>query len=165
VNTGDDLRWWGLHVSPDVDSITYVLAGILSRERGWGVERDTFFCTKAMGQMGEPAWFQIGDRDLATHIFRSKLRAEGKTLSEATAEIAARLGIKGRILPMTNARVETRVLTAAGDLSFEEYFVQRGIRIQSCQCASKARPTRNRRRECWMQFSPQSLSCSRPAIR
>ena len=125
VNTGDDLRWWGLHVSPDVDSITYVLAGMLSRERGWGVERDTFFCTKAMGQMGEPAWFQIGDRDLATHIFRSKLRAEGKALSEATAEIAARLGIKGRILPMTNARVETRVLTAAGDLSFEEYFVQR----------------------------------------
>lgn len=125
VNTGDDLSWWGLHVSPDVDSITYVLAGLLSRERGWGVERDTFFCGKAMGQMGEPAWFQIGDKDLATHILRSKLIAEGKTLSEATAEISARLGIKARLLPMTNSCVETRVLTAAGDLSFEEYFVRR----------------------------------------
>ncbi len=125
VNTGDDLRWWGLYVSPDVDSITYMLAGKLSQERGWGVKGDTFFCLKAMGQMGEPTWFHTGDRDLATHIFRSKLLAEGKTLYEATAEIASRLGLKTRILPMSNSRIETRVLTPAGDLSFEEYFVQR----------------------------------------
>ena len=125
VNTGDDLLWWGLYVSPDIDSITYMFAGKLSQERGWGVKGDTFFCLKAMGQMGEPTWFHTGDRDLATHIFRSKLLAEGKTLSEATAEIAKRLGIKARVLPMSNSRIETRVLTPAGDLSFEEYFVQR----------------------------------------
>jgi LPPG:FO 2-phospho-L-lactate transferase len=125
VNTGDDLRWWGLYVSPDLDSITYMLAGKLSQERGWGVQGDTFFCLQAMGQLGQPTWFNAGDRDLATHIFRSKLLADGRTLSEATAEIAARFGIKARILPMSDARVETRVLTPAGDLSFEEYFVQR----------------------------------------
>ena len=125
VNTGDDLRWWGLYVSPDIDSITYALAGKLSQERGWGVNLDTFFCLHAMQQMGQPAWFKTGDRDLATHIFRSKLLADGKTLSEATSQIAAALGIKSRILPMSDARVETRVLTTVGDLSFEEYFVQR----------------------------------------
>jgi len=125
VNTGDDLIWWGLYVSPDLDSITYMLAGKLSQERGWGVRGDTFLCLNAMALLGQPTWFQVGDRDLATHIFRSKLLAEGKTLSEATAEIASRLGVKARVLPMSNSRVETRVLTPAGDLSFEEYFVQR----------------------------------------
>ena len=91
VNTGDDLMWWGLYVSPDLDSITYLLAGKLSPERGWGVKGDTFFCLNAMGQLGQPTWFHAGDRDLATHILRSKLLADGKTLSEATAEIAAKL--------------------------------------------------------------------------
>ena len=91
VNTGDDLLWWGLYVSPDVDSIMYMLAGRLSQERGWGVKGDTFFCLNAMGQMGQPIWFHAGDRDLATHIYRSKLLADGKTLSDATAEIAGRL--------------------------------------------------------------------------
>ena len=129
VNTGDDLMWWGLYVSPDLDSITYLLAGKLSSERGWGVKGDTFFCLNAMGQLGQPTWFHAGDRDLATHIFRSKLMADGKTLSDATSEIATRLGIKARILPMSNSRVETRVLTPAGDLSFEEYFVQRWYQI------------------------------------
>ncbi len=88
VNTGDDLRWWGLHVSPDVDSITYALAGLLSRERGWGVEGDTFQCLEAMRRLGAPAWFQLGDRDLALHISRTEKLAAGKTLSQATAEIA-----------------------------------------------------------------------------
>ncbi|MGA8776717.1 MAG: 2-phospho-L-lactate transferase CofD family protein, partial [Terriglobales bacterium] len=118
VNTGDDMSWWGLRVSPDIDSIVYMLAGNLSQERGWGVERDTFFALKTMRDMGEPAWFSVGDRDLAMHIFRTNLVADGKTLSEATAEIATRLGIQTRILPMTDSNVETRVLTAAGELSF-----------------------------------------------
>jgi LPPG:FO 2-phospho-L-lactate transferase len=125
VNTGDDLLWWGLYVSPDLDSITYVLAGMLSRERGWGVKGDTFFCLQHMGQLGQPIWFHAGDRDLAIHILRSKLMAEGKTLSEVTAEICDKLGVKARILPMSNSRVETRVGTPIGELSFEEYFVQR----------------------------------------
>ena len=125
VNTGDDLLWWGLYVSPDIDSITYVLSGMLSKERGWGVKGDTFFCLQHMGQLGQPIWFHAGDRDLAVHILRSKLLAEGKTLSEVTAEIADKLGVKARILPMSNSRVETRVGTPMGELSFEEYFVQR----------------------------------------
>ena len=125
VNTGDDLMWWGLYVSPDVDSITYVLSGLLSRERGWGVKGDTFLCLQAMGQLGEPTWFHTGDRDLAMHLLRSRLLAEGKTLSEATAVISQKLGVRARVLPMTNSRVETRVDTPVGELSFEEYFVQR----------------------------------------
>src|SRR5580700_11379889 len=125
VNTGDDLLWWGLYVSPDIDSITYVLSGMLSRERGWGVKGDTFLCLQAMGQLGEPTWFHTGDRDLAMHLLRSRLLAEGKTLLEATAVISQKLGVKARVLPMSNSRVETRVDTPIGELSFEEYFVQR----------------------------------------
>lgn len=126
VNTGDDLQWWGLYMSPDLDSITYVLAGLLSKERGWGVKGDTFYCLQAMGQLGQPIWFHVGDRDLAVHLLRSKLLAEGKTLSETTEEIAGKLGVQARILPMSNSRVETRVMTpTVGELSFEEYFVQR----------------------------------------
>ncbi|MCU1299955.1 MAG: 2-phospho-L-lactate transferase [Candidatus Sulfotelmatobacter sp.] len=125
VNTGDDLLWWGLYVSPDIDSITYVLSGLLSRERGWGVKGDTFLCLQAMGQLGEPTWFHTGDRDLAVHLLRSRLMAEGKTLSEATSAICDKLSVKARILPMSDSRVETRVDTPSGELSFEEYFVQR----------------------------------------
>ncbi len=145
VNTGDDLTWWGLHVSPDLDSITYALAGILSRERGWGVEADTFHCLEAMCRMGAPAWFQLGDRDLATHLRRTELLSENKTLSEATSQIARGFGIETRILPMTDDRVETRVLTADGELSFQEYFVReryqvaaRGVRFEGAERAQAA---------------------------
>jgi LPPG:FO 2-phospho-L-lactate transferase len=144
VNTGDDLLWWGLYVSPDIDSITYVLSGMLSRERGWGVKGDTFLCLQAMGQLGEPTWFHTGDRDLAVHLLRSRLLAEGKTLSEATAIVGGKLGVKARILPMTNSRVETRVDTPVGELSFEEYFVQRWyqdpVKSVRFQGASDAEP-------------------------
>jgi LPPG:FO 2-phospho-L-lactate transferase len=140
VNTGDDLMWWGLYVSPDLDSIMYVLAGLLSKERGWGVKGDTFFCLNAMGQLGQPIWFHAGDRDLAVHILRSKMLAEGKTLSEVTAELCERLGVNAKILPMTNSRVETRVQTPIGELSFEEYFVQRWYQdpVQSVRFAGAA---------------------------
>jgi LPPG:FO 2-phospho-L-lactate transferase len=97
-----------------------MLAGKLSQERGWGVKGDTFYCLQAMGQLGQPIWFHTGDRDVATHIFRSKLLSDGKTLSEVTAEIAGRLGIKSRILPMSNSRVETRVGTAVGRAGFSK---------------------------------------------
>jgi LPPG:FO 2-phospho-L-lactate transferase len=125
VNTGDDLEWWGLSVSPDLDSITYVLAGLLSKERGWGVKGDSFFCLQAMGELGEPIWFHTGDRDLAVHLLRTKLLKQGKTLTEVAADIAIKMGVEARILPMSNARVETRVDTPIGELSFEEYFVRR----------------------------------------
>jgi LPPG:FO 2-phospho-L-lactate transferase len=125
VNTGDDLEWWGLYVSPDLDSITYALAGLLSRERGWGVKGDTFYCLQAMGELAEPIWFHVGDRDLAIHLVRSRLLAEGKTLTEVTTEICSKLGVQARILPMSDSRVETKVMTPGGELSFQEYFVQR----------------------------------------
>jgi LPPG:FO 2-phospho-L-lactate transferase len=140
VNIGDDLEWWGLYVSPDVDSITYVLAGLLSNERGWGVTGDTFFCLETMGRLGEPIWFHVGDRDLAVHLLRSKLLSQGKTLSEATTEIAHNLGVQACVLPMSNSRVETRVDTPAGELSFQEYFVQRWYQdpVQSVHFAGAA---------------------------
>ncbi|HXZ31509.1 MAG TPA: 2-phospho-L-lactate transferase [Terriglobales bacterium] len=125
VNTGDDLEWWALHVSPDLDSITYALAGLLSRERGWGVKGDTFYCLQAMGELAEPIWFHVGDRDLAIHLVRSKLLGQGKTLTEVTTQICGKLGVQARILPMSDSRVETRVITPSGELSFQEYFVQR----------------------------------------
>src|SRR5438105_5898456 len=84
VNTGDDLIWWGLHVSPDLDSIMYALAGMLSAQRGWGVEGDTFHCLGAMRRMGAPVWFQLGDRDLATHLSRTLMLTQEKTLTDAT---------------------------------------------------------------------------------
>jgi LPPG:FO 2-phospho-L-lactate transferase len=125
VNTGDDHDWWGLHVSPDLDSITYVLAGMLSAERGWGVRGDTFYCLQAMKELDEPVWFSVGDRDLATHLLRTKLLSEGRTLTEATQIIAQRLNLRSRILPMSNMRVETRIDTPSGEFGFEQYFVQR----------------------------------------
>ena len=129
VNTGDDHEWWGLYVSPDIDSITYMLADILSEERGWGIGGDSFHCLQAMKKLREPAWFSVGDRDLATHLFRTKLLAQGRTLTQATQTIAERLDIRARILPMSDARVETRIDTPAGELSFEEYFVQRRYQV------------------------------------
>src|ERR1700687_3477201 len=105
VNTGDDLEWWGLYVSPDLDSITYAMAGLLSKERGWGVKGDTFFCLQAMGELAEPIWFHVGDRDLAVHLLRTKLLKQGKTLSEISAEIAVKMGVQASILPMTNAQI------------------------------------------------------------
>jgi LPPG:FO 2-phospho-L-lactate transferase len=101
-----------------------VLADLLSKDRGWGVEGDTFHSLDSMRRLGEPAWFGLGDRDLATHLLRTQLLAAGKTLTQTTAEIAQRLGIESRILPMTDGKVETRVLTPLGELSFEEYFVR-----------------------------------------
>jgi len=145
VNTGDDLEWWGQHVSPDLDSIMYVLAGMLSRDRGWGVDGDTFECVQAMRRMGAAAWFNVGDRDLATHLTRTQLLRSGRTLTEATTEIAAALGVQSRILPMSDTRVETRVTTPDGELSFQEYFVReryrpevRGVRFVGVERATPA---------------------------
>jgi LPPG:FO 2-phospho-L-lactate transferase len=125
VNTGDDHEWWGLYVCPDIDSIAYVLSGLLSPERGWGVRGDTFHCLQQMKELGQETWFSVGDRDLATHLLRTKLLAQGRTLSEVTRVITEKLGVRQRMLPMSDQRVETRVGTPVGELSFEEYFVKR----------------------------------------
>lgn len=130
VNTGDDMDCWGLHISPDLDSITYAAAGLLSNDRGWGVENDTFECLAAMKQLGAPAWFQLGDRDLAVHITRTNMLRDGRSLSEATAHITEALGVRSRILPMSDSRVETRIaIEGGGELSFQEYFVRERYQV------------------------------------
>jgi LPPG:FO 2-phospho-L-lactate transferase len=123
-NTADDFAFRGLHVSPDLDTITYTLAGIGDTERGWGVKGDTFAALDWLGKYGAETWFQIGDRDLATHVTRTHLLREGRTLSEATERIRKALGVTATITPMSDDRVETRIKTPTGELSFQEYFVR-----------------------------------------
>jgi LPPG:FO 2-phospho-L-lactate transferase len=130
VNTGDDLQWWGLHVSPDIDSVLYALAGLLSKDRGWGVEDDSFRCLERMKQLGAPSWFSLGDLDLATHLTRTAMLRAGKTLSEATAELAQKLGIRARVLPMSDDRVSTMLDTGKGTLTFQEYFVRERHQVE-----------------------------------
>ncbi|HEV8677205.1 MAG TPA: 2-phospho-L-lactate transferase [Methylomirabilota bacterium] len=123
-NTGDDLDWWGLHVSPDLDSVAYALAGRLDPARGWGLEGDTFHCRDAVADLGGETWFSLGDRDLATHVRRTELLRGGATLSAATRVLTAALGVAARLCPMSDDPVRTRLRTSAGWLGFQEYFVR-----------------------------------------
>lgn len=124
-NTGDDLGWLGLHVSPDVDTVMYTLSGLADRDRGWGLEGETWQALELVRRYGEEAWFQIGDRDLATHVLRTQRLAAGATLTQVTIELAARLDIRCRLLPMSDDPVRTRVATPDGVLDFQDYFVRR----------------------------------------
>ncbi|MDX1813218.1 MAG: 2-phospho-L-lactate transferase [Candidatus Bathyarchaeia archaeon] len=128
VNTGDDIEMFGLHVSPDVDIVTYTLAGIVDEEKGWGIKGDTFNCLEALGEFSCKTWFNLGDKDLATHIFRTNLLKSGQKLSEVTARVGRLLGLEATILPMTDDEFETRVLIEDGAVHFEEYFVKRGAK-------------------------------------
>ena len=123
-NTGDDTIVWGLHVSPDLDTVTYALADLLDVARGWGRAGETFHARDTMAALGAPTWFNLGDRDLALHLHRTEALRAGRRLSEVTAEIAQRLGARARIVPMTDDPVRTRVLTPDGWLAFQEYFVR-----------------------------------------
>jgi LPPG:FO 2-phospho-L-lactate transferase len=123
VNTGDDERFYGLAVSPDLDTTTYTLAGVANPRTGWGRRGDTFTCLAALERFTGPAWFQLGDRDLATHIHRSARLAAGATLARVTDEIRKAFGVRARILPMSNDRVRTVIDTARGALPFQRYLV------------------------------------------
>ncbi|HEY4723832.1 MAG TPA: 2-phospho-L-lactate transferase CofD family protein, partial [Anaerolineae bacterium] len=123
VNTGDDFELHGLHISPDLDTVTYTLAGLANPDTGWGIAGDTFEFLGAMQRLGSEAWFHLGDRDLATHLRRTELLRQGKTLTESTAIITRALGIEATILPMTDDRFRTMVETDQGELEFQEYFV------------------------------------------
>ncbi len=125
VNTGDDEEFHGLHVSPDIDTIMYTLAGLSNPETGWGLNGDTFTALAMLRQYGADAWFNLGDRDLATHIRRTQLLGQGLTLSEVTAQLCAALGVAHRIAPMSDRPVRTVLETAEGRLSMQEYFVRR----------------------------------------
>jgi LPPG:FO 2-phospho-L-lactate transferase len=128
VNTGDDIELFGLHISPDIDIVIYTLAGIVDEEKGWGIKGDTFQCLEALRRLNQEVWFALGDRDIATHIFRTSLLKKGRTLSEVTAEIARALGLKMAIFPMTDDKFETRIVTRDGALHFQEYLVKRGAK-------------------------------------
>ena len=126
VNTGDDIELFGLHISPDVDIVTYTLAGIVDEEKGWGIRGDTFHCLEALRKLNSEAWFNLGDRDLATQMFRTALLKNGFKLSDVTAQVSHALGLDVAILPMTDNRFETRIMTGMGSLHFQEYLVKRG---------------------------------------
>jgi LPPG:FO 2-phospho-L-lactate transferase len=124
VNTGDDFEHWGLHVSPDLDTVMYNLAGVANSETGWGLSGDTFEALDMISRYGGPGWFQLGDRDLATSLIRTMLLQEGNTLTEVTSTLAARLGTPYTILPMSDQPVRTILTTDQGDRDFQEYFVR-----------------------------------------
>ena len=125
VNTGDDEVFHGLHVSPDLDTVMYALADLTNPHVGWGVVEDSFNGLGMLGRYGGPAWFNLGDKDLATHVRRTELLRQGWPLSEVTRELCQRLGVQHRIVPMSDDIVRTIVETEEGDLSFQIYFVKR----------------------------------------
>lgn len=145
ANVADDLELHGLHVSPDVDAILYTLAGLIDAERGWGLRGDTFTALEMLGRLGAPTWFRLGDGDIATHVERTRRLRAGESLTDATAALAAALGVTARVLPATDDRLRTVVETDDGDLDFQTYFVARrqepavrGLRFGG---ADAARPT------------------------
>jgi LPPG:FO 2-phospho-L-lactate transferase len=144
-NTGDDLEMHGLHISPDLDTVAYTLAGVANRAHGWGVKGDTFQCLRALGSLGAETWFQLGDRDLATHIHRTARLRAGEALSAVTEEIARALGVTCVLRPMSDDPVRTVVRTPGGLLAFQTYFVQRraqdrvlGVHFQGARSARPA---------------------------
>lgn len=156
VNTGDDTALHGLRISPDIDTVTYTVAGAIDPERGWGLRDETWRAMEALaryvpvrpaGSHAAPTWFNLGDRDLATHFYRTARLAEGATLTDVTAEIATAWGLQQRLLPMSDERVSTMVTLRDErlEVSFQEYFVQRhhGVAVSAVRFdgIADARPT------------------------
>jgi LPPG:FO 2-phospho-L-lactate transferase len=125
VNTGDDIELFGLHISPDIDIVMYTLTGIVDEEKGWGIRGDTFHCLDMLRRYGHETWFNLGDRDFATHICRTHLLRRGFPLSEATKTLCQNFGVKVKILPMTDDKFETKIVTPKGIMHFQEYLVKR----------------------------------------
>jgi LPPG:FO 2-phospho-L-lactate transferase len=147
VNTGDDIVLHGLHISPDLDTVTYTLAGAINPETGWGLAGESWQAMAALGAYGDgsAAWFRLGDRDLGTHLYRTNRLAGGVPLSRVSAEIAARWGVTISVLPMSDDPVETRVTVAGTEIGFQEYFVGRrhqvaveGVRFRGVEAARPA---------------------------
>lgn len=123
-NTGDDLELYGLHISPDLDIVMYTLAGVVDETKGWGINGDTFHFIDSLNSLGFETWFRIGDRDLATHVIRTQLLAEGATLAEVTAQLCGKFGVKAKLTPMTNEKVRTKIVSGDRIINFQEYFVK-----------------------------------------
>ncbi len=138
VNVGDDLELHGLHISPDLDTVTYTLAGAIDPERGWGLAGETWHAMEALNRYGDGSWFRLGDRDLATHLHRTQLLTDGVALSTVTAEIAAAWGLELTLLPATDDELRTRITLASGpEISFQDYFVrhQHGVEVAAIRFA------------------------------
>jgi LPPG:FO 2-phospho-L-lactate transferase len=144
ANTADDDEFFGLHVSPDLDTALYTLAGRAPRVQGWGVAGDSFACLETLAAFGEPAWFRLGDRDLAMHLVRTQRLRRGEPLSRVTADLARAHGLRVRLLPMTDVRVRTYIHTEAGRLPFQAYLVRdrarHRVRRIAIAGAARARP-------------------------
>jgi LPPG:FO 2-phospho-L-lactate transferase len=144
ANTADDDEFWGLWVSPDVDAVIYRLAGVFNEDAGYGLKDDTFNTLHALGRLGEPAWFSIGDRDLATHVLRTDMLRRGCRLTQTALGLCDRYGVHSRVLPMSDQPVRTLFGTDQGTLSFQEYFVRERLKpaIRSIEFAGidSARP-------------------------
>ncbi len=125
VNTGDDFEHWGLTICPDLDTVMYTLGGVANPQTGWGRAGETFNCLDSIEALGGPAWFHLGDRDLATHLLRTQWLREGYALTEVTQQLTDALGIGPVVLPMADEPYRTRVLSDEGDLGFQTYFVKR----------------------------------------
>jgi LPPG:FO 2-phospho-L-lactate transferase len=125
VNTGDDFEHLGLHISPDIDTVMYWLAGINDRTRGWGLAGESWAFMEVLEQLGGATWFRLGDRDIATHVERTRMLKAGKTLSDVTQKICQRLGVRHRVAPMSDNTVRTIVHSDEGPLEFQHYFVRR----------------------------------------
>jgi LPPG:FO 2-phospho-L-lactate transferase len=131
VNTGDDAEIWGLHISPDLDTVSYTLGGVIDERKGWGLTGETFHALDQIARFGEPVWFNLGDRDLATHLHRTRLLREGRTLTDVARSIAAALGVTATVLPMSDQPVRTRILGPDGWLTFQEYFVREKAQVEA----------------------------------
>ncbi|MHB1855655.1 MAG: 2-phospho-L-lactate transferase [Acidimicrobiales bacterium] len=144
VNTGDDLVLHGLAISPDLDTVTYTLAGAVNAETGWGLTGETWRAMQALDRYGGQTWFRLGDLDLATHLYRTQRLSEGATLTEVTAEITTAWGLELRVLPMSDDPVRTMLTVEEGEISFQDYFVARrhGVAVSAVrfQGAEQARP-------------------------
>ncbi len=145
VNVGDDMAWAGLHISPDLDTVTYTLAGLVNPDTGWGLAGESRRTLDRLSELGGPDWFMIGDLDLATHLYRTQRLREGELLSEITADLAARLGIEANVTPVTDDQLRTVVATEVGELAFQDYFVRRrasdpvrGLRFDGAESAQPA---------------------------
>ncbi len=128
ANVGDNFWMSGLYICPDVDTAMYTLAGVSDTVRGWGVRRDTFRTLDQLGRLGGETWFQLGDRDLATHLYRTQMLKQGSNLTKITATLCKSLGVRQRILPSTDSDVETRIRTTSGEMHLQEFWVKHGGR-------------------------------------
>ena len=137
TNTADDTEFYGLHVSPDLDTMMYTLAGLSDPKRGWGIKDDSFHSLCQFEKYGEDTWFKLGDKDLATHILRTKMLRQGKTLTQVTSYLSRKLRVKANILPMTDQRVETFIKADKQMLLFQEYFVLRQKKVHINQAIFK----------------------------